>query len=139
MASFLGYENIVPGRVVGSSSGYVTVEAPAWGSLRVAAAGELQPALGAEVAVAFRASNLALWPTAPESSHDNTTAMRIEDRTYLGDTVEYTLRTSGHSFVARVSAGSDDVAGESQIYVSIAPSHIVVLDHADEPQQALAS
>jgi iron(III) transport system ATP-binding protein len=139
VASFLGYENIISGRVVGSSSDYVTVEAPAWGSLRVAAAGRSQPTLGAEVAVAFRASNLALSPTAPLPSHDNTIAMRIEDKTYLGDTVEYTLRTNGQSFVARASASSGDATGESQIYVSIAPSHIVVLDDADEPQQALAS
>ncbi len=130
VADFLGYENILRGRVVRAGGRLVTVQSDAWGGdLQVESAA--RPAIGTAVDVAFRAANVQVFEFADgENPLPNTLPANLREVTFLGDTIEYVLARGAQQIVARAPARARvqaEPAGEKRM-VSVRPADIVLLD-----------
>lgn len=135
VADFLGYENVLRGRVTRCAGRFVTVQSDDWGGeIQVESPSRL--AAGTAVELAFRASNVALHGPGHEvePALSNVRIGAIKDVTYLGDTSEYVLQVGAGEIIARIPAhretDRDDGPG-SQRSLSVAPQNVVLLESGD--------
>jgi iron(III) transport system ATP-binding protein len=132
VADFLGYENIIRGRVVSASGRAVTIQSDDWGgNLQVESDKRL--AIGTIVDIAFRAASVQVHDGAGHNDNalPNKVAATIRDVTFLGDCIEYTLSRGTQQIVSRLPARANNHAEpgapDEKRQVSIRPADIVLL------------
>ncbi|BCB77898.1 ABC transporter ATP-binding protein [Phytohabitans flavus] len=100
VADFIGFDNVVPATVTGSSAAGLTIRLGAAGpQLRTAIPAE--HANGAQLDVAVRASSFRLLPNRPDGSNGFDAV--VERTTYLGEEVEFRLRAEDVGVVVRAA------------------------------------
>ena len=135
VADFLGYENIIPGKVISGKTDRLLVASPTMGSEFEAISNSLFKSEEC-VDLAFRASNVSLSPLLEEArpaARRNTVTARITDVVYLGDTIECSLEARNEILTARLPASpaAKAISVGQQFLISIDPEQLVVLPRED--------
>jgi iron(III) transport system ATP-binding protein len=128
VAGFLGYENIIQGRVTQVNGRSAAISSAAWkGDLIVDAPAATR--VGATVELGFRAANVSVSSANDSPIPPGAQPTQIKDVTFLGDTVEYSLAAGDDHLIARVPAKAEiagDVIGQT-LMISVLPENVVLL------------
>jgi iron(III) transport system ATP-binding protein len=130
VADFLGYENILSGKVAGHDKGRTVVDVDGVGPM---VCGKSRPAgVGTPAQIAIRATSVKLHETTTGLVPENSFLASRESTVFLGDQVEHLINAGPHSLRVRTGTGSSALASAgTQVQVEFPAESVVMLatDH----------
>jgi iron(III) transport system ATP-binding protein len=126
VANFVGKTNFVPGRVVSAEGASMTVET-ALGRFHCALPARV--GVGSDVALAIRPE--AFRPSGiPQDDAENVVRGKVELATFVGDYIDYQVRSGDHVLRVRAEPYDELKAGDA-IYLRVPPERCIILPDAD--------
>ena len=126
VANFIGETDFLPGKVLGLTGNYVTVETPVGKFDGVVGDPAYRPAMGAVVTVSIRPE---CWELHRDAGTTNVVKGRIGLSIYLGEVAQYEFVTSNGTQLKIFERNPRFVDGASrgELYATVAPDDVVVL------------
>lgn len=126
VADFLGYENILSGKVAGDDKGRTVVDIEGIGP--VACGKSRSAGIGTPAQIAIRATSAKLYEAAVDPGFENSFLASRESAVYLGDQIEHLVNAGPHSLRVRTGTGGPaHTSGENQVRVEFPAESVVML------------
>jgi iron(III) transport system ATP-binding protein len=125
IANFIGETNFVPGTVVSSAAGLVTVETAVGRLEGVPGDPAAQPAAGSVVTLSIRPE---CWRLGPAPGGRNAVRGRIGNSIYLGEMAQHEFVSGGTTLaVTELNPGPVGEPARGELWASVVPEDVVVL------------
>ena len=126
VANFIGETDFIPGKVLGTNGGLVTVDTPVGRFEGIPGNPAACPAVGTAVTVSIRPE---CWELLRATGPRNVVQGRIGDSIYLGDMAQYSFVTAGGTRLKIVERNPRfaDGPARDELYARVAPEDVVVL------------